>query len=65
MSASGLSILFIATIIGTEKKKIDVFQRSHLKHQHTREIIKNYVGKFQVVSLTDAQGRFTHIKVIK
>jgi len=55
MSASGLSILLMATMIGTEKKK-DAVQCSHLKHQHTREIIKNYVLKFQVVPSTDIQG---------
>jgi len=46
---------------------MDVVQCSHLKYQHTREIIKNYVQKFQAVPSTDIQGCCTHIhtQVIK
>jgi hypothetical protein len=54
----------MATMIGTEKK-MDVCQCSHIKYQHTREIIKNYVQKFQAVPSTDIQGCCAHTKVIK
>jgi len=59
MSASDLSILFIATMIGTGKK-MDVCQCSHLKYKHTREIVKNYVQKFQAVPSTDIHSCCIH-----